>query len=179
MDKLEASESLRKQEEQATESQPIVYGKDGGVGPVNDACPLLGSNKVIVTLFCDVCVCRNTTAHAHSGAQRGRASSAAVRLRLHSSAGLRPATTAQLRLRHVIDPHPPPPHPSSGPSTFLPSHHPSLSHQLPMVFYTQQGPQASDSPLWFSLQFFILFCYKRKTALQGLSLLLSEDKLKH
>lgn len=26
MDKLEASESLRKQEEQATESQPIVYG---------------------------------------------------------------------------------------------------------------------------------------------------------
>lgn len=29
VDKLEASESLRKQEEQATESQPIVYGKDG------------------------------------------------------------------------------------------------------------------------------------------------------
>lgn len=27
VDKLEASESLRKQEEQATESQPIVYGK--------------------------------------------------------------------------------------------------------------------------------------------------------
>lgn len=133
--------------------------------------------KVIVRLFCHVCVCRNTTAHAHSGAQRGRASSAAVRLRLHSSTGLRPAATAQLRLRHVIDPHPP----SSGPSTFLPSHHPpSLSHQLPMVFYTQQGPQASDSPLWFSLLFFILlFCYKRKKALQGLSFLLSEDKLKH
>ncbi len=28
VDKLEASESLRKQEEQATESQPIVYGKN-------------------------------------------------------------------------------------------------------------------------------------------------------
>lgn len=27
MDKLDASESLRKQEEQATEAQPIVYGK--------------------------------------------------------------------------------------------------------------------------------------------------------
>lgn len=28
MDRLDASESLRQQEEQATESQPIVYGKD-------------------------------------------------------------------------------------------------------------------------------------------------------
>lgn len=28
VDQLEASESLRKQEEQATESQPIVYGKN-------------------------------------------------------------------------------------------------------------------------------------------------------
>lgn len=134
--------------------------------------------KMIVRLFCDVCVCRNTTAHAHSGAQRGRASSAAVWLWLHSSTRLRPAATAQLWLRHVIDPHPPPP--SLGPSTFLPSHHPpSLSHQLPMVFYTQQRPQASDSPLWFSLLFFIVFCYKRKKALQGLSFLLAEDKLKH
>lgn len=133
--------------------------------------------KVIVRLFCHVCVCRNTTAHAHSGTQRGRASSAAVRLRLHSSTGLRPAATAQLRLQHVIDP----PSPSSGPSTFLLSHHPpSLSHQLPMVFYTQQGPQASDSPLWFSLLFFILlFCYKKKMVLQGLSFLMSKDKLKH
>lgn len=71
--------------------------------------------KVIVRLFCDICVCRNTTAHAHSRAQRGCASSAAVQLRLHSSTGLRPAATAQLRLRHVIDPHPP--HPDPAPSS--------------------------------------------------------------
>lgn len=73
--------------------------------------------KVIVRLFCHVCVCRNTTAHAHSGTQRGRASSAAVRLRLHSSTGLRPAATAQLRLQHVIDP-PPPPHLDPAPSSY-------------------------------------------------------------
>lgn len=73
--------------------------------------------KVIVRLLCDVCVCRNTTAHAHSGAQRGRASSAAIRLWLHSSTGLRPAATAQFRLRHVIDPTPHHPHPDPAPSS--------------------------------------------------------------
>lgn len=45
--------------------------------------------------------CRHTPAYAHSRAQRARASSAALRLRLHSSTQLRPAATDHLRLRHV------------------------------------------------------------------------------
>lgn len=44
-----------------------------------------------------------------------------------------------------------------------------------MVFYTQQGPQASDSPLCLS-PFFILL--EEETAAEGLLFLLSEDKWK-
>lgn len=45
MDKLEASESLRKQEEQATESQPIVYGKDVGAAEARSLATNAGRMK--------------------------------------------------------------------------------------------------------------------------------------
>lgn len=89
---------------------------------------------------------RTTTAHGR--AQRGRSTTAAVRLRLPSSARIRPATTAaRLRLRHVntqqLPHHQHPPHLS--PPLRVP-------HQLPMVLYSQQGPQQaahSDSDSFF------------------------------
>lgn len=133
-------------------------------------------------LFWCLC-CRHTPAHAHSRAQRGRSSSAALRLRLHSSTRLRPAATAQLRLWHVNT------HQLQRPPSRLnptPSLHLSFSlcvpHQLPMVFYSQQGPQASNSPLSFWVLFFyyvVLLEEKTFNCIEGLLFVFFEKKLDH
>lgn len=78
--------------------------------------------------------------------------------------------------------HPTPP-PLLDPT---PSFHLSISlcvpHQLPMVFYSQQGPQASNSPLSFWVLFFyyvVLLQEKLFNCIEGLLFVLFEKKLDH
>lgn len=124
--------------------------------------------------------CRHAPAHAHSRAQRGRAPSAALRLRLHSSTRLRPATTAQLRLWHVND--------LNTPHLDLPQHLPSSV--LLFVFLTSflwsstdnRGHKQATAHSRFEYSFFInLSCYKRKriNASKGLLFPWFEKKLDH
>lgn len=49
MDKLDASESLRKEEEQATETQPIVYGK--ALVPVLSVTHFASKNNTSLVMF--------------------------------------------------------------------------------------------------------------------------------
>lgn len=116
--------------------------------------------KLIVPLcFC----CRHTSAHAHSRDQCGRAPSAGLWLRLHSSTRLRPAATAQLWLWHVNTPHTP----ATSPITLLPS-------VLLFVFLTSfpwssthnRGHKQATAHSRFEWHFFIMLCcYKEITQL--------------
>lgn len=127
--------------------------------------------------------CRHTPAHAHSGAQRGRASSAALWLRLHSSTGLRPATTAQLRLWHVNNLNTPPHPPRLVPT---PSFHLSFSLCSSPASYgllLATGATSKQQPTLVLSTIFLLSCpvtrEKRINASKGLLFLSFEKKLDH
>lgn len=110
---------------------------------------------------------RHSPAHAHCRAQRGRASSTALWLWLHSSTRLWPATTAQLRLWHVNTqklPAPPPHHHYN-----LTQHSPVICPFL-FVFLTSfpwssthnRGHKQATTHSHFEYYFFTMSCYKRK-----------------
>lgn len=146
VDKLEASESLRKQEEQATESQPIVYG----------------TPQLMLTAGPNVPVPpQQPYGYGYTAAP---------------GYGQPPQTAFGYGMWTPNYLHPPPPQLNPTPSFHLSSLL-CVPHQLPMVFYSQQGPQASNSPLSFLALFFysvVLFQEKTFNCIEGLLFVLFE-----
>lgn len=119
VDKLETSESLRKEEEQATETQPIVYG--------NRIIIILLYNILLILELKPLVWFRNAPADADGRPQRTSGPAAGVRLWLPGACRLRSTSgSAGLRLWHVKTPPLPSVHLQAPSTSFSPSSCPRL-----------------------------------------------------